>query len=91
MSQRGEAPDVRLKRLGMRSARRGMREMDLILGSFARRGLPLLGEDALDAYEMLLDEPDQEILDWITGRAAPPPAYAGLVEALRSEKIVDGL
>ncbi|MEL6234336.1 MAG: succinate dehydrogenase assembly factor 2 [Pseudomonadota bacterium] len=91
MTQHAEAPDVRLKRLAMRSSRRGMREMDLILGSFARRALPLLGEDALDAYEMLLDEPDQEILDWITGRAAVPPAYAGLVEALRSEKIVEGL
>ncbi|MEM9047852.1 MAG: succinate dehydrogenase assembly factor 2 [Pseudomonadota bacterium] len=67
----------------MRSARRGMREMDIVLGGFARAVLPGLSRDALDAYEMLLDEPDQEIFDWVTGRAPVPPAYAGLIAAMR--------
>ena len=35
MAEAREAPEARLKRMKMRSMRRGIREMDLILGAFA--------------------------------------------------------
>ena len=41
---------TRRKRLYMRSIRRGIREMDLILGAYADRALAGMEDGALDAY-----------------------------------------
>jgi len=65
-------PDPRRKRLLFRSWHRGTREADLILGSFADEHLAAFDEAQLDRYEALLDRPDPEIFDWLTGRCAPP-------------------
>ena len=72
--------EARLKRLSMRSWRRGTREMDLILGPFA--DAHLAGLDALDLYEALLDENDQDLLPWMLGQAPAPARYAALVERI---------
>ena len=74
-----EDHENRLKRLAMRSARRGTKEMDLILGPFSDTGLAALGAQALDDYERLLEENDQDLYLWVTGQAAAPADYAGLV------------
>lgn len=63
-----ETPEIRLRRLRMRSWRRGMKEMDLILGHFADAPLALLSPDDLDAYEVVLEENDQDLYLWITAR-----------------------
>lgn len=65
--------DPRRKRLLFRSWHRGTREADLILGSFADAHLATFDEVQLDRYEALLDTPDPDIFDWLTGRRAPPP------------------
>jgi antitoxin CptB len=67
--------DLRRKRLLFRSWHRGTRESDLILGSFADAHLALFDAAQLDRYEALLDCPDAELFDWITGRAPPPPEH----------------
>ena len=67
--------DIRRKRLLFRSWHRGTREADLILGSFAEANLAAFDDTALDRYEALLECPDADLFDWITGRAAPPPEY----------------
>ncbi len=72
----------RLRRLKMRSARRGMREMDLILGPFAAQALGSMSPDELDAYEALLAESDHDLYMWISGRARPPAERAGLVRRI---------
>ncbi|WP_374637149.1 succinate dehydrogenase assembly factor 2 [Paracoccus sp. (in: a-proteobacteria)] len=72
-----EDHETRLRRLRMRSWRRGMKEMDLILGPFSDSELATLGKDDLDRYESLLDENDQDLYPWITARlgdARPGPA-----------------
>lgn len=69
----------RLKRMAMRSWRRGMKEMDLILGPFAEAHLAAMTPAALDHYEALLAENDQDLYPWITGAAEPPARFAGLV------------
>lgn len=61
-----ESPENRIKRLTMRSWRRGMKEMDLILGPFADFHLPRLSEDDLDKYEEILEENDQDLYLWVT-------------------------
>lgn len=70
-----DLPDPRRKRLLFRSWHRGTREADLILGSFA--DAHLVGFDAvqLDRYEALLDVPDPDLFDWLTGREPPPAAH----------------
>lgn len=65
---RPESPEHRLKRLHMRSWRRGMKEMDLILGPFADGQLADLTEAELDKYEIILEQNDQELYLWITAR-----------------------
>ncbi|MEM9524673.1 MAG: succinate dehydrogenase assembly factor 2, partial [Pseudomonadota bacterium] len=57
----GEAPADRLKRMRMRSWRRGTREMDLILGPFADAHLVGMTPQALDLFDRLLCENDQEL------------------------------
>jgi antitoxin CptB len=68
--------ETRLKRLRMRSWRRGTKEMDLILGPFSDSELERLTEAELDLYEALLTENDQDLYPWITARlgdARPGP------------------
>ena len=63
----------------MRSWRRGMKEMDLILGPFSDSELATLGKDDLDRYESLLDENDQDLYPWITGAQPVPDRYGALM------------
>ena len=74
-----EGHEARLKRLAMRSWRRGTREMDLILGPWADARLAGLGAGDLAAYDALLSENDQDLLAWVLGQAVPPPALAPLI------------
>ncbi|WP_296474693.1 succinate dehydrogenase assembly factor 2 [Roseinatronobacter sp.] len=66
------AQEARLKKLRMRSWRRGMKEMDLILGPYADAHIAQLSTDELDAYERLLDENDQDLYLWVTGAKTRP-------------------
>lgn len=88
MAETEERPEHRLKRLHMRSWRRGMKEMDLILGRFADDRLAALPPGDLDLYERLLSENDQDLYLWVTARmgegtAAPVPGGApGMLEPM---------
>jgi antitoxin CptB len=77
-----ETPETRLKRLYMRSIRRGTKEMDIILGRFAGEQLGGLDGPGLDLYEALLEEADADLYPWITGQLPAPARYAGLVELI---------
>ena len=80
-----EARETRVKRLSMRSMRRGMREMDLILQAYAAAHLDRMDEDGLAAYDRLLDESDQDLYRWISGAAPPPDRYADQISAIAAE------
>ncbi len=60
------------KRLIFRSGHRGMKEMDLIMGSFAEKHVPDFTPEELDIYEELLENTDPEMYGWITGREKAP-------------------
>ncbi|RWM08113.1 MAG: succinate dehydrogenase assembly factor 2 [Mesorhizobium sp.] len=68
-----EGLDARRRKLLFRSWHRGMREMDLILGSFADAEIGALTGDEIDQYEKLLEIPDTEFLPMITGERPVPP------------------
>jgi antitoxin CptB len=74
---------VRLKRLRIRSWRRGTREMDLILGGFADATLQSLNREALEAFEILLSENDQELYQWIAGQCKVPARHEEIVARIR--------
>ncbi|MFD1344333.1 succinate dehydrogenase assembly factor 2 [Litorisediminicola beolgyonensis] len=63
----------------MRSMRRGTKEMDLILMRFASLRLAAMDTDALDRYDALLTENDQDLYQWITGQAEAPPDHARMI------------
>ena len=74
---------IRLKRLHMRSMRRGIKEMDLILSRFWTEAGGALSDAELDLYEALLGENDQDLYQWVSGQAAAPDHFAELVLRLR--------
>lgn len=74
-----ETRETRLKRMTMRSWRRGTKEMDLILGPYADARLAAMEGAALDLYDALLAENDQDLYPWITGAAPVPARFAGLI------------
>ena len=79
-----ETRETRIKRLRIRAWRRGIKEMDLVLGGFADAQLESLDDETLDLFEALMGENDHDLLGWVTGQADPPPRYAPLMPALRA-------
>ncbi len=67
-----EELDNRRKRLIFRSWHRGTREMDLIMGSFAETHVPGMSLADLDRFEELLNTPDPDVYDWVSGQKPIP-------------------
>lgn len=67
------ALDERRRRILFRAWRRGLREMDLVMGQFADMNLAEMSETEVDEFEALLEIPDPQVLDWITGSESIPP------------------
>ena len=67
--------DARLRKLRFRAWRRGFREADLILGPFADKHVPGMSVAELDTFEVLLEQPDQDLYGWIVGTSATPPEF----------------
>jgi len=67
-----EGLDIRRRKLLFRSWHRGLRELDLVLGTFADASVDGLTETEIDQYERLLNTPDNQLLAWITGEQAIP-------------------
>jgi succinate dehydrogenase flavin-adding protein (antitoxin of CptAB toxin-antitoxin module) len=72
-----------LKRLRWRS-RRGLLELDLILGPFLERDFDQLDDDALDAYNELMLLPDNDLLYLLDGKTtADDPRIEALAMRIR--------
>jgi antitoxin CptB len=80
-----ELPEHRLKRLRMRSMRRGIKEMDIILDRFATHHLADLDAQTLDTYETLLEENDQDLYLWVSGQSDAPPRFATLIRRIQDD------
>lgn len=77
--------EARRKRARLRAWRRGFREMDLILGSFADGNIANLDEADLLQFEALLEVADPDLYAWITGTAPVPPEFDhGLMAAIKA-------
>jgi antitoxin CptB len=77
-----ESRETRIKRLKMRSMRRGIREMDLVLSAFADARLASLSDAELDIYDALLSENDHDLYQWITGQSSASAPYAAMISQI---------
>lgn len=60
--------------------RRGIKEMDLLLMAYAEHRLEALSGAELDLYETLLDENDQDLYAWVSGKDTPPENLAAMLK-----------
>ena len=60
--------EVRRKRLLYLSQHRGMKEADILIGSFAAQHLASMSLPQLERYERLLEEEDADLMDWLMGK-----------------------
>ena len=74
-----ETRETMIKRLRMRSMRRGIKEMDLILSAFADAHLDGFSDEALALYDQLLEENDHDLYGWVGGQFAVPAPYLDLI------------
>ncbi|CUH40059.1 Flavinator of succinate dehydrogenase [Jannaschia seosinensis] len=77
-----EPRETRIKRMRIRAWRRGIKEMDLILGGYADDRLATLDDDGLALFEAVMGENDHDLFAWVTGNAQPPARYAPLMAEL---------
>ena len=70
-----EGLDVRRRKLLFRAWRRGVREIDLIVGRFADAYIDKFDDAALADFERLIEVPNAELYAWIVGDAAVPASH----------------
>ena len=68
-----------IKRMRMRSMRRGIKEMDIILSAFADDHLSDMTDAELGTYDSVLNENDQDLYQWVTGQRSPPAELADMI------------
>ena len=66
----------RRRRLLFRATHRGTFENDLLIGGFVRSHLDTLTEADIEALEALMERPDPDLADWLTGRRPIAPEDA---------------
>jgi antitoxin CptB len=65
--------DPRRRRLLFRATHRGTYENDLLLGGFVRANLDHFTDEEIGALEALMELPDVDLADWLTGRRPIAP------------------
>ena len=60
------------RRLIFRSDHRGIKEMDVIMGRFAKAYVPAFNADELSQYDTLLCNNDPDLYNWITKKEPAP-------------------
>ena len=58
--------EIYLKKLLFKASHRGTKEMDIILGNFAKKNLESMDIDNLKLFEELLEIPDPDLYKWFT-------------------------
>ena len=76
--------EIKRKKVKMRSMRRGIKEMDLILKNFAELRLNLMSEPELENFENLLCENDQDLYQWSTGQVNPKQEFVDLIQEIKT-------
>ncbi|CCW68016.1 unnamed protein product [Phytomonas sp. Hart1] len=67
-----EGVEDKRRRLMYQSRYRGMVEMDLVFGHFARCKIMTLPDELLDEYDVLLRQLDNDLFQWLVMKITPP-------------------
>jgi antitoxin CptB len=65
-------------------ARRGTRELDRLLGWWLDDRFERADACRRDDFDALLDTPDPQLWDWLTGQTAPAPRFAAIIDEIRT-------
>ena len=65
---------VRRRRLFFRANHRGTHENDLLIGGFIASRIAVFSDAELDEIEEILELPDVDLAEWLTGRQPIPTA-----------------
>jgi len=71
-----------IKKLKIRSWRRGMKEMDIILGKFIDQEIQTMDDNEIAAYENLLNNDDQTIFSWILNKEKIPEEFTDIIKKI---------
>jgi antitoxin CptB len=76
--------DTRRRRLLFRATHRGTHETDLLIGGFVEKRIQTMTEAEMDALEEIMELPDVDLADWLTGRLPiPPDADSPMLRAMK--------
>ena len=70
------ALDARRRRLLFRATHRGTHETDLLIGGFVAARIHDLTDAEITALEDVMELPDPDLADWLTGRLPVPDEFA---------------
>ncbi|KGM49536.1 hypothetical protein ATO9_05795 [Pseudooceanicola atlanticus] len=73
---------TRVRRMRMRSMRRGIKEMDILMMRFAEAHLDTLDDAELDMYDLVLSQNDQDLYQWVTGQIPAPAQIAPMIDRI---------
>jgi antitoxin CptB len=73
--------DTKIKQLRYRAWRRGFREHDFLMGTYADTKLAAQDDAGLAAFEALLDQADWDVYYWIVGQKPVPEHFVSTVMA----------
>ncbi len=71
--QPSSGDETRRRRLVFRATHRGTHENDLLIGGFVRARIAAFTAAEMDALEEVMELPDTDLADWLTGRRPIPP------------------
>ncbi len=69
------AREIRIKQLKFRAWRRGFREHDFLMGTYADENLEKLSDAELDQFDALLMQQDWDVYYWIVGQIEAPDEF----------------
>jgi antitoxin CptB len=79
--------EIRRRRLLFRATHRGTHETDLLVGGFVAKRIHAMSDAEMDALEEVMELPDVDLADWLTGRLPiPPEADSALLRAIKEAK-----
>ncbi len=71
----GPPLDPRKKRILFRVTHRGTHETDLLFGGYVEPRLAAMNDAELEEIESLIDLPDADLADWLSGRKPIPAQH----------------
>ena len=70
------------KKIIYKASHRGSKEMDILLGNFINKYVELFNKKELHLFDLILDNDDDDIYQWILGKNDIPNKYKNRVFSL---------